>query len=69
MSRLILPILIAVAGQTFAATAHADFPEGFLWGTAISGFQTDMGGARPTPTQIPIGGRGRTIRRTSATAS
>ena len=27
-----------------ASVARADFPNGFLWGTAISGFQTEMGG-------------------------
>jgi beta-galactosidase len=33
--------VIACAGRF----AHAAFPPGFLWGTAISGFQTDMGGS------------------------
>jgi beta-glucosidase/6-phospho-beta-glucosidase/beta-galactosidase len=28
---------------TFAVSAAAEFPPGFLWGTAISGFQTEAG--------------------------
>jgi beta-glucosidase/6-phospho-beta-glucosidase/beta-galactosidase len=37
---LALAVLLAVAPRAGAA-----FPPGFLWGTAIAGFQTDMGGA------------------------
>ena len=41
MRRLLL-VLALVA--TLACAARAAFPPGFLWGTAISGFQTEMGG-------------------------
>ena len=35
-----------------------DFPEGFLWGTATSGFQTEAGRARATPTAAGLVGMG-----------
>ncbi len=44
-----MPSFSIVAAVTFALVvalvrpAGADFPPGFLWGTAISGFQTEMG--------------------------
>src|SRR6185503_10071052 len=37
---LVVPLLVCLC----ASVARADFPNGFLWGTAISGFQTEMGG-------------------------
>jgi beta-glucosidase/6-phospho-beta-glucosidase/beta-galactosidase len=42
---LLLSLVIALAAPA-TATAR-DFPEGFLWGTAIAGFQTEAGG-RPS---------------------
>jgi beta-galactosidase len=45
IGRRFLVIGIALLAS-FASTSapHAAFPEGFLWGTSISGFQTEMGG-------------------------
>src|SRR5207249_4823592 len=40
--RRLLVILALVTALT--SLARAAFPPGFLWGTAISGFQTEMGG-------------------------
>src|SRR5438876_11170550 len=40
--RRLLIVLALVA--TLACSARAAFPPGFLWGTAISGFQTEMCG-------------------------
>jgi beta-glucosidase/6-phospho-beta-glucosidase/beta-galactosidase len=36
--------VVPLLALCLAAPARADFPPGFLWGTAISGFQTEMGG-------------------------
>jgi beta-glucosidase/6-phospho-beta-glucosidase/beta-galactosidase len=47
MNRVIPALVTAIAVQLIAASAHAEFPQGFLWGTAISAFQTDMGGTAP----------------------
>src|SRR5256712_13208069 len=41
MRRLLVVVALVTA---LADSARAAFPPGFLWGTAISGFQTDMGG-------------------------
>ena len=41
MRRLLVVVALVTA---LAGSARAAFPPGFLWGTAISGFQTDMGG-------------------------
>jgi beta-glucosidase/6-phospho-beta-glucosidase/beta-galactosidase len=39
-----LALLVPLLGASLlAAPAHAAFPDGFLWGTAISAFQTEMG--------------------------
>lgn len=38
-----IPALLLVAAL-LASPARAAFPDGFLWGTAISAFQTEMGG-------------------------
>jgi beta-glucosidase/6-phospho-beta-glucosidase/beta-galactosidase len=35
---------VLVVVVLLGSSARAAFPEGFLWGTAISGFQTEMGG-------------------------
>lgn len=42
--------LLAAASMTFAADVPRPFPPGFLWGTAISGFQSDMGLGAPNDT-------------------
>ena len=39
-----LTLLVPLLGASLlAARADAAFPDGFLWGTAISAFQTEMG--------------------------
>ena len=38
-----------------ARTAGKEFPKGLAWGTAISGFQTEPGGRRRTPTSAATG--------------
>jgi beta-galactosidase len=43
-NRAFLATIAAVAVLVSAVSAHADFPPGFLWGTAVSGFQTEAGG-------------------------
>jgi beta-glucosidase/6-phospho-beta-glucosidase/beta-galactosidase len=40
-------VLLAMAGRATAADVPRPFPPGFLWGTAISGFQSDMGLGAP----------------------
>lgn len=40
-----IAITAVVALSVVPAPARADFPPGFLWGTAISGFQTEAGGS------------------------
>jgi beta-glucosidase/6-phospho-beta-glucosidase/beta-galactosidase len=37
-------IVSVVGALLLARGAHAAFPDGFLWGSAISGFQSEMGG-------------------------
>ncbi|MCC6766493.1 MAG: glycoside hydrolase family 1 protein [Deltaproteobacteria bacterium] len=37
-------VMVAVLLLLVSVSARADFPPGFLWGTAISGFQTEAGG-------------------------
>ena len=67
-ARLLLGLLLAVLASfaTPASSSEArDFPRGFLWGTAIAGFQTEMGGRPANPTRAATGGRGRTTGRTS----
>ncbi|HEV7735083.1 MAG TPA: family 1 glycosylhydrolase, partial [Candidatus Binatia bacterium] len=51
MSKVLL-VCLALALSAGAAVAQVPrpFPPGFLWGTAISGFQSDMGGGAPTDT-------------------
>jgi beta-glucosidase/6-phospho-beta-glucosidase/beta-galactosidase len=44
-----LCLLAAIAAPTAAAAGSGDrFPDGFLWGTAIAGFQSDMGAGAPS---------------------
>jgi beta-glucosidase/6-phospho-beta-glucosidase/beta-galactosidase len=42
-----LLVIVLLAG-TASAAVERPFPPGFLWGTAISGFQSDMGVGTPT---------------------
>jgi beta-galactosidase len=42
----VVPLLLVLAAPA-AARSRRDFPRGFLWGTAIAGFQTEMGGPHP----------------------
>ena len=46
MARAVLIVLLLLAGSARAAVVQP-FPPGFLWGTAISGFQSDMGVGAP----------------------
>lgn len=46
--RLAALALLLAAAQADARRGAAPFPDGFLWGTAISGFQSDMGLGAPT---------------------
>jgi beta-glucosidase/6-phospho-beta-glucosidase/beta-galactosidase len=43
-----LVLLLAPGSAAAGATVVKPFPEGFLWGAAISGFQSDMGVGAPT---------------------
>jgi beta-glucosidase/6-phospho-beta-glucosidase/beta-galactosidase len=43
-SRLLATSFVLCALLALSSRARADFPPGFLWGTAISGFQTEAGG-------------------------
>ena len=44
-------VLSAIAALALPAVADArDFPRGFLWGTAISGFQTEPAAPPRAPT-------------------
>ena len=44
LRRIVTLVLVACAvGHTAAVAKGLPFPKGFLWGTAISGFQSDMG--------------------------
>ena len=50
MTRLIRrtsALLALVAFVSLPVPARADYPPGVLWGTAISGFQTEAGGVPP----------------------
>jgi beta-glucosidase/6-phospho-beta-glucosidase/beta-galactosidase len=49
LQRVVSLVLLAcaVSGSAAAAAKGLPFPEGFLWGTAISGFQSDMGVKAP----------------------
>lgn len=44
MRTLVTLLIGAVSVATLPYTAHAAFPEGFKWGTAVAGFQVEMGG-------------------------
>jgi beta-galactosidase len=41
-------LLVGLGSMAIAADVPKPFPPGFLWGTAISGFQSDMGFGAPT---------------------
>src|SRR5262245_27137612 len=45
--RMLLVVVALCAVAPRAGAAVLPFPEGFLWGTAISGFQSDMGVGAP----------------------
>src|SRR5512146_3290197 len=47
MYRLLVLALALVPGLAGAVTVVKPFPPGFLWGTAIAGFQSDMGLGAP----------------------
>jgi beta-glucosidase/6-phospho-beta-glucosidase/beta-galactosidase len=44
---LVVGVLLVAVVPAFAGGRGARFPKGFLWGTAISGFQSDMGLGAP----------------------
>src|SRR5438477_2165053 len=50
MVRLALALLVIVGAAPGHAAVIAPFPDGFLWGTAISAFQSEMGVGAPTDT-------------------
>src|SRR5512142_2807725 len=45
LASVVVLALLSVVGSAQASRVQR-FPRGFLWGTAISGFQTEMGRAR-----------------------
>jgi beta-galactosidase len=47
MRRLVVVALALLPGLAGAVTVVQPFPPGFLWGTAIAGFQSDMGFGAP----------------------
>src|SRR5438552_11231353 len=47
MVRLALALLVIVGAAPGHAAVIAPFPDGFLWGTAISAFQSEMGVGAP----------------------
>src|SRR5262245_14444625 len=48
--RLAALLLLFALGAPARAAVIASFPDGFLWGTAISAFQSEMGAGAPTDT-------------------
>src|SRR5262245_56415364 len=52
MTRPLRVTIVFVAVLLAPLQTRADFPPGFLWGTATSGFQTEMGG---TPNNADAG--------------
>ena len=50
MVRLALALLVIVGAAPGHAAVIAPFPDGFLWGTAISAFQSEMGVGAPNDT-------------------
>jgi beta-galactosidase len=46
--RAMLLLLVILVGSASAGPKTLKFPKQFRWGTAISGFQSDMGVGAPT---------------------
>ena len=49
MLRVWLLSLVACAAITATASAEVRYPKGFVWGTAVAGFQVEAGG---TPSNV-----------------